>query len=832
MKIKKKFLLLSSLFIFQFTFSQNQIQNTRKDITENNYFELVIANNEKFEKRFENRSTLNENEKAALDKEYKKYVRWHSYWETRVDENGNMDSYDKEYFSLKNIKNKKDVEKNIPKWSIIGPTIFPRGKNQSGLKGIGRIDAITVNPKNKNHVIIGARSGGVWQTQNIDSNSPTWVSLTDDLPIGTVNDVKIVGNTIYAASSNESANFGGHGNSRYGLGIIKKPLSGGKWYVSNEKFDANKIAVASNTNIMYSLGSKHVYKSIDAGLNWIKTKNVIPEIEASKILLSHIEVNPINSNIVVVTGRVDVWSYSKVPVNNLVFKTTDGGKTWENLTDSVESLINDKINATKDVKVNLKKSSDNAIATYNYKGTLYLCLRSSISKVYFITAEKDWSNLELYNSLSSKKRYAFSSDNMIQTFQVVSKNEILLGTRRLRVINNTKHNETILDGYYNDLHQDIRAINYNATTGRLLLGTDGSIHRTFDIDNNLKFSNFPNISGNLNLFLAFNMAYNNFGNFRTLRIGNQDTGWYENHNAGLDWLGWTRTEGIWGEGRVYADPKNASVIYFNKARSLHVSNNGGVSTSFTARRFGNYNRSQLKFNPNNSSQLVFDSNEYFNLKIKNYTYALSLSNDQMKSSIDISNGIEKLKQGINTAIAISKSNSSVMYVSRKEVRYSVDGINNTLYKTDNLNFNNPKSITYTNLTENLNKYDKTILSKAFINDIEVEDTNEHEIWLAFGNLEKGKKVYHSINGGVTWNNISTNLPNTPVNTLAYDAVNNTLFAGTDYGVYIYDNAKDSWFRFGRNLPVSMVTSIAIDNHKNEIIASTHGRSVWSAQLPN
>ncbi|MBL4606022.1 MAG: T9SS type A sorting domain-containing protein [Flavobacteriaceae bacterium] len=147
-----------------------------------------------------------------------------------------------------------------------------------------------------------------------------------------------------------------------------------------------------------------------------------------------------------------------------------------------------------------------------------------------------------------------------------------------------------------------------------------------------------------------------------------------------------------------------------------------------------------------------------------------------------------------------------------------------------MNFNNPSSITYTNLTGNLNAYDPDVLNKAFINDIEIDDLNANKVWLAFGNLEKGKKVYYSSDGGITWENISSNLPNIPTNTLQYDSVNNTLYVGNDYGVYYYNNTSKLWARYGVDLPVAIVTTIAIDNVANEIIASTHGRSVWTAPL--
>jgi hypothetical protein len=617
----------------------------------------------------------------------------------------------------------------------------------------------------------------------------------------------------------------------YGLGVIRKDLNSSEWIIPKEKFDSYRMAIsASNPNIMYSVSNKEVHRSVDGGVTWERATDPVSNINDTRLFLEFIEVNPINSDIAIVTGRLNKWASVPDPTANLlVFKTEDGGRTWTNLTDSLETLLNNAFTSagSSDTPMNFSTVHNlpDAFSTYNYNGKLYLCLRANTYRAYFLTADGVWDNFSLYNSLGTDNRFGYSVDAVTPVFQVVNPDDILYGGWFLRSIKNPSHSISVIASF-SQLHQDIRSVNYDSSMGRLLVGTDGSIHKAFDTSNNLVFPSYPNMAGNLNLFLAYNMGYVNAGGVRRVRIGTQDTGFYENTFSGFGWGGWSRTNSVWGEGMVFTDPSNANNVYFDDRRNLKKSTNAGASITGTLFVVGEWSiggGEAFQVNPNNSNQLVFDK------RTTGGNYPIHLSNNQLSSQVDISNGVSDLVIGRNLALEISKANSSVLYVARRKFGWT-NGINSTIYKTTNLNYSSPGSITYTNLTTSLNAYDPDILSKAFVEDIEVDDTNANKVWIGFGNLEEGKKVYYSSNGGTTWTNISNNLPNIKLNTIQYDAVNQTLYVGTDYGVYYYNDSTGLWARYGVGLPVSIVTTIAIDNTANEVIASTHGRSVWAAPL--
>ena len=800
---------------------------------QNNYFETLTHKHIEFEEKFRN-NNLNQN--VALQKEYKKFARWQWFWQNRTDANGNFSTYYKELYQPEKIKRITDTTQNNQEatWQIVGPEKYPDGTNPNGIKGIGRIDAIAVNPKNKNHVIIGARAGGIWETYNIQDSMPKWICLSNDLPIASTKDLKISGDYVFATTSNFSPILV-QGDAKYGIGVIKKKLNETTWSLPNIAFECNNLAISKkNPKKIYAIGDKYIYKSVDHGENWQKLSDPVENIKTSKLLLTNIDVNPKNDNIVMITGRTYHFNSTHNKKGDIsVFKTEDGGKTWQNLTTCIENIINTsitKLQATdKPIDITSGKKRVHT-ASYLFNNKLYLCVQQmhSPNHTYFLVSDdKKWRKFSLYNSLSKSKHLYYTTDNVDVRFQPVNDSLIIIGNRKLRVINNKKHSIAHLDYRYKFLHQDIRAIHYDTKNERLLVGTDGGINLGLDATGSLSFPSFTNASGNLNLFLAFNMSYIHTEDNRTIRIGTQDTGYYQTDFANEKWTNWKRF-GPFGEGMVYTDPYNPKIVYRINAGghggNIQKSDNSGKTFKDPRIKAGNYVFAPLEINSKNTKHLIFDDFK------RHDQYTLAISNDHLQTAIDIDNGISDLDKGMNLALALSKKDTTVFYVARKRFNLKINGIYNSIYKAENFNFKKPKAVKYINLTENFKKADSIILKKAFITDIEVNDFNENELWISFGNVESGKKIYHSIDGGLNWTNISSNLPNVPVNVIEKNNSNNTLFIGNDYGVYYYNTTTKKWIRYGKKLPIAMVVDIEFDYKTKEIIAATHGRSVWTASF--
>jgi hypothetical protein len=89
-------------------------------------------------------------------------------------------------------------------------------------------------------------------------------------------------------------------------------------------------------------------------------------------------------------------------------------------------------------------------------------------------------------------------------------------------------------------------------------------------------------------------------------------------------------------------------------------------------------------------------------------------------------------------------------------------------------------------------------------------------------------VYRSVNGGASWTNISSNLPNAPANGLVIDPNDaNTIYVAMDAGVYVTTQVStctttNCWSVFGAGLPNAPVTGLAA-------AAGRRWRRMWDAR---
>jgi len=87
-------------------------------------------------------------------------------------------------------------------------------------------------------------------------------------------------------------------------------------------------------------------------------------------------------------------------------------------------------------------------------------------------------------------------------------------------------------------------------------------------------------------------------------------------------------------------------------------------------------------------------------------------------------------------------------------------------------------------------------------------------------------VWKSTDFGDTWQDISANIPVGPVNVIREDLKHeNTLYLGTDAGVYVSKNGGEKWEVLG-DLPFVYVHDLAIHPRENIIVIATHGRGMW------
>jgi PKD repeat protein len=117
--------------------------------------------------------------------------------------------------------------------------------------------------------------------------------------------------------------------------------------------------------------------------------------------------------------------------------------------------------------------------------------------------------------------------------------------------------------------------------------------------------------------------------------------------------------------------------------------------------------------------------------------------------------------------------------------------------------------------------------------VAVSNTDPNVVFVTYSGYSATNKVFKSINGGTSWTNISTGLPNVPVNCVVYHngaTGGDGIYIGTDIGVYYRDNSTNGWIDFSQGLPNCEVSDLEIYYATGRLRAATFGRGTWDSDL--
>lgn len=92
-------------------------------------------------------------------------------------------------------------------------------------------------------------------------------------------------------------------------------------------------------------------------------------------------------------------------------------------------------------------------------------------------------------------------------------------------------------------------------------------------------------------------------------------------------------------------------------------------------------------------------------------------------------------------------------------------------------------------------------------------------------------VYKTTDFGETWTDISANLPDGPINVIREHHQNpNLLFVGTEFQVFVSIDGGASWVSMKNDMPTSPVHDLQIHPRENDLIVATHGRGIFIADI--
>lgn len=215
-------------------------------------------------------------------------------------------------------------------WRPLGPFSIPHGQTKAGEGGpdprpsvSGRVSAVAVDPGNASHVLVGAASGGIWETTDAGA---TWAARSDQQPslyTGALAFDPSAPATVYAGTG--EGDQGGGVNT--GAGLLRSTDGGASWAPRDAGFFAGHgffdvIVDPLNGQNLVAATTRGVFRSTDGGQNWTVGTVVGAPGTQRNVLTWSISMHPpvaanANSTQEVLAGASDgVW------VSN------DGGVTW------------------------------------------------------------------------------------------------------------------------------------------------------------------------------------------------------------------------------------------------------------------------------------------------------------------------------------------------------------------------------------------------------------------------------------------------------------------------------------------------------------------------
>jgi len=213
------------------------------------------------------------------------------------------------------------------KWRFLGPDIIS-----------GRCTDIAVPKGSKHTIYVGAATGGVWKTVN---SGITWEPIMDDVASISVGDIAV-------APSDPDIVWVGLGEANIfrasvaGTGVYKSTDAGKTWQhmgLADTHTIGRIIIHPENPDIVYVAAPGHewtynkergVFKTTNGGKTWDKILYINEKIGAADLVMDPSDSNVLYASMWNRTRRR--WSDPMPGPGDGIFKTTDGGKTWKQKT--------------------------------------------------------------------------------------------------------------------------------------------------------------------------------------------------------------------------------------------------------------------------------------------------------------------------------------------------------------------------------------------------------------------------------------------------------------------------------------------------------------------
>jgi hypothetical protein len=671
--------------------------------------------------------------------------------------------------------------------------------------GTGVLRSIRINPSNTNSVLLGASTAGIWHSNN-SGDSYTFVS-------GNVPEVEWV-NEIIFSQSNPSVVY-----ANTDVGVVKSTNGGLNWaYTNLRKYkpdsfgQLNWLDVATtDSNIVYATtetnGAYILYKSIDGGASWTQTYQSYKRIwdmrikpgepDTVYILEESPSTNWINFKRSTNSGTIFTTINNGYPSNYSVASHRARLATTPANANVVYIAIGYNGGGTED-KISFFKSSDSGIS-FGKK-----CCGSAASPLVNAEGASDFLSGTCHLAQLTWN-FAFTVSETDENFLACAANKLKISTdggatwsydRTGAVVTGSQYDNYQSSNAHRGVHGDHHGLSvignaiWNANDGGAYFSSDGGMTVVKDKSDGLGIQEL----------WGFGQSFKN----DVMAVG-------LNHNSIC-----YRDDSVYG-GWIAVNGADAMAANVNPIDDQYMYNHPWgherVKRSLTGKTGHQMQNLGIELGYITLDNLEFHPHQYYTIYGSDYgdrnkTYKLAKSVDNAATW----QVIKSFELESRNAVAVKTSFADANYV------YAVVDPNRVIKSTD-------EGATWTEVGPL-----SSLIGSNSLWRLAVSDKNPNHLWVTLRGTNNAVKVVRSTDGGATWSDYSTGLPNQYIYSIIYQrGSDDILYLGTGFGVYYRKAGMAQWELFGTGMQAGKTPFLFINYAKGKLRLGT-SRGLWENDL--
>ena len=717
----------------------------------------------------------------------------------------------------------------------------------------GRVVDIEAVDGDFKRVLVGTATGGVWRSVNAGNS---WEPIFDDYEVVSVGDLAIFqpNPDIIWVGTGEANNR----NSVSWGGGVYKSVDGGESFalmgleethqiarVVTHPEDPDTVWVAAVGRLWGHTGERGLFKTTDGGRSWTKLGGGLPD--DGRTGATDLVIDPRDPDVLYVAFYERLrqpWIFESGGSEGGIFKSTDGGDSWAKLTDGLPTGDTGRI----------------GLAIYRSNPEIVMALIEAErpeGQANGSSAPEDLDVLGpgIYRSEDAGASWAYVNTYNNRPFYYSNIRINPLDDQRVYVLTtrfmvSEDGGKTLRNGADDEeIHGDFHALwNDPTDADRYYIGQDKGAFLTQDHGENfVMFDNMP-LGQYYRIGVDMRDPYYVYG-------GLQDNGTWAGPSFSRDVRGILADSNWklhWGDGmfiqidptdwrKVYTEAEGGSFRRYDpvthetggsRPGPSNISNYDEVSqAALEARGGAEFTRGDPLFRFNWTAPMVMSHHDTETLYLAgNYVFKTTDAGDTWTIiSPDLSDNdpVRRLQQvsgGLTPDNSGAESHASITSLSESSITPQVIWVG-----TDdgNVHISRNGGADWTDVTANV----PGVPENTWVSRVEASHFDIGEAYLSFDGHRSDDftpYVFKTSDFGETWVNVTSNLPDGHVVRVVRQDLRNPdlLFAGTEFGLFASIDDGESWAKFMNGMPTVPVFDLVVHPRDNDLIAGTHGRSIW------